>query len=92
MLLHFLTLLFCCVLAACCMLLLLPTLVFLATPRLQGPSHDGSIAVFPLAYKLLPELLRTGANYRTYMIGKWHLGYATPQHVPEVRTSTHRQF
>ena len=35
----------------------------------------------PLNETLISEELRT-AGYRTYMVGKWHLGYSTPAHLP----------
>eukprot|EP00040_Diaphanoeca_grandis_P001682 m.19169 g.19169 ORF g.19169 m.19169 type:complete len:212 (+) comp12361_c0_seq1:234-869(+) len=54
----------------------------------DGPSNDGSIQVFPLKYKLIPEVLRE-AGYKTTMIGKWHLGYVTTSHTPEARGFGH---
>jgi arylsulfatase A-like enzyme len=52
----------------------------------DGPKDDGTIEVFPLRYPLVSErLLNSSANYTTVMIGKWHLGYATPRHTPEAR-------
>ncbi|RLU26301.1 hypothetical protein DMN91_000095 [Ooceraea biroi] len=49
---------------------------------IQGGEPRG----LPLHVRLLPEYLR-GLGYTTKLIGKWHVGYHTPQHIP-----VHRGF
>ncbi|XP_024878388.1 arylsulfatase B-like [Temnothorax curvispinosus] len=44
---------------------------------IQGGEPRG----LPLSVRILPEHLR-GLGYTTKLIGKWHLGYHTPQHTP----------
>ncbi|KAL0121284.1 hypothetical protein PUN28_008742 [Cardiocondyla obscurior] len=44
---------------------------------IQGGEPRG----LPLNVKILPEYLRA-LGYTTKLIGKWHLGYHTPQHTP----------
>ncbi|XP_011881604.1 PREDICTED: arylsulfatase B-like [Vollenhovia emeryi] len=44
---------------------------------IQGGEPRG----LPLSVRILPEYLR-GLGYTTKLIGKWHLGYHTPQHTP----------
>ncbi|XP_014477303.1 PREDICTED: arylsulfatase B-like [Dinoponera quadriceps] len=49
---------------------------------MQGESiRGGEPRGLPLNIKILPEYLR-GLGYTTKLIGKWHLGYYTPQHIP----------
>ena len=38
----------------------------------------------PLNIRILPEYLQ-GLGYDTKLIGKWHVGYHTPQHTPNRR-------
>ncbi|KAG5322762.1 ARSB Arylsulfatase, partial [Pseudoatta argentina] len=52
---------------------------------MQGESiQGGEPRGLPLSVRILPEHLR-GLGYTTKMIGKWHLGYHTPQHTPLYR-------
>ncbi|GAB1869473.1 Arylsulfatase B [Camponotus japonicus] len=44
---------------------------------IQGGEPRG----IPLNVRILPEYLR-GLGYMTKLIGKWHVGYYTPQHTP----------
>ncbi|XP_025163968.1 arylsulfatase I isoform X2 [Harpegnathos saltator] len=44
---------------------------------IQGGEPRG----LPLNIRILPEYLR-GLGYTTKLIGKWHVGYHTPQHTP----------
>ncbi|XP_018345852.1 PREDICTED: arylsulfatase B-like [Trachymyrmex septentrionalis] len=49
---------------------------------MQGESiQGGEPRGLPLSVRILPEHLR-GLGYTTKLIGKWHLGYHTPQHTP----------
>jgi arylsulfatase A-like enzyme len=41
----------------------------------------GGFQGMPLGMTAIPEKLRD-TGYRTYQIGKWHLGMATPHHLP----------
>ena len=34
---------------------------------------------------LLPEVLKKETNYSTHMVGKWHLGHASPGDLPQNR-------
>jgi arylsulfatase B len=38
----------------------------------------------PLNVRILPEYLQ-GLGYDTKLVGKWHVGYHTPQHTPNHR-------
>ncbi|XP_076290004.1 arylsulfatase B isoform X2 [Lasioglossum baleicum] len=49
---------------------------------MQGDGiHGGEPRGLPLNIKILPEYLR-GLGYTTKLIGKWHLGFHTPQYTP----------
>ncbi|XP_032679721.1 arylsulfatase B-like [Odontomachus brunneus] len=49
---------------------------------MQGEGiRGGEPRGLPLNIKILPEYLR-GLGYTTKLIGKWHVGYHTPQHTP----------
>ncbi|XP_011689983.1 PREDICTED: arylsulfatase B-like [Wasmannia auropunctata] len=49
---------------------------------MQGESiQGGEPRGLPLNVRILPEYLR-GLGYTTKLIGKWHLGYHTPQYTP----------
>lgn len=49
---------------------------------MQGDGiRGGEPRGLPLHIKILPEYLR-GLGYTTKLIGKWHMGYHTPQHTP----------
>lgn len=49
---------------------------------MQGEGiRGGEPRGIPLNVKILPEYLR-GLGYMTKLIGKWHVGYYTPQHTP----------
>ncbi|KZC10054.1 Arylsulfatase B [Dufourea novaeangliae] len=49
---------------------------------MQGDGiHGGEPRGLPLNIKILPEYLR-GLGYTTKLIGKWHMGYHTPQYTP----------
>ncbi|XP_053985497.1 arylsulfatase B-like [Hylaeus volcanicus] len=49
---------------------------------MQGDGiRGGEPRGLPLNIKILPEYLR-GLGYTTKLIGKWHMGYHTPQHTP----------
>ncbi|XP_076645892.1 arylsulfatase B [Halictus rubicundus] len=49
---------------------------------MQGDGiHGGEPRGLPLDIKILPEYLR-GLGYTTKLIGKWHLGFHTPQYTP----------
>jgi arylsulfatase A-like enzyme len=49
---------------------------------IQGGEPRG----LPLHVRILPEYLRS-LGYTTKLIGKWHVGYHTPEHIP-----VHRGF
>eukprot|EP01047_Picozoa_sp_COSAG01_P131337 COSAG01_NODE_61052_length_291_cov_1.062500_1_plen_67_part_10 len=36
----------------------------------------------PLSFAMLPKLLQSTGNYKTHMLGKWHLGFFTQAHTP----------
>ncbi|XP_076665852.1 arylsulfatase B [Andrena cerasifolii] len=46
-----------------------------------GGIPGGEPRGLPLHIKILPEYLR-GLGYTTKLVGKWHMGYHTPQHTP----------
>lgn len=49
---------------------------------MQGADiRGGEPRGLPLNIKILPEHLR-GLGYTTKLIGKWHMGYYTPQYTP----------
>ncbi|KAJ8688034.1 hypothetical protein QAD02_023829 [Eretmocerus hayati] len=52
---------------------------------LQGlPMNVGEPRAMPLREKILPEYLQK-LGYSTKLVGKWHLGYYTPEHTPTKR-------
>lgn len=52
---------------------------------MQGyPLMAGEPRAIPLSAKLLPQHLKD-LGYSTHLVGKWHLGFMTPDHVPEQR-------
>ena len=40
-------------------------------------------------YDFLPKLLKNRANYTTWALGKWHLGYFTNEYTPTKRGFDH---
>jgi arylsulfatase A-like enzyme len=51
----------------------------------RNPSDEGGV---PLEYALLPQILAAAPTpYSSHAIGKWHLGFKTPNH-----TATYRGF
>ena len=38
-----------------------------------------------LKYKFIPQLLKERANYTTWALGKWHLGFLTDDYTPTFR-------
>jgi arylsulfatase A-like enzyme len=65
-----------------------PTRAALMTGRnplqygIDGPLEND--AMLPLQLKVLPEYLRDG-GYKTWMVGKWHLGMASVDAMPQSR-------
>jgi arylsulfatase A-like enzyme len=53
-------------------------------PIRLGLWESGEGAQLPLNETTLGQEMKS-AGYRTYMIGKWHLGYSTNQHTPTMR-------
>ena len=52
---------------------------------MQGmPLKGGDVRNLPLSFKLKPEFLKN-LGYRTHLVGKWHLGYRTINHLPNQR-------
>lgn len=47
----------------------------------RNPSDDGGV---PLNFTMIPQLLKN-AGYHTHAIGKWHCGFASPEHTPTYR-------
>ena len=43
------------------------------------PFHTYSIASMPLGLPTIGNLLKDYANYDTYFVGKWHVGYAVEE-------------
>lgn len=50
----------------------------------HGVIRDSVPDGVPLNETMLPEILRQ-AGYRTFHVGKWHLGFVQPQYTPERR-------
>lgn len=53
-------------------------------PIRLGLAEAGENAELPLSEITLAQEMQS-AGYRTYMVGKWHLGYSTPAHTPAQR-------
>jgi arylsulfatase A-like enzyme len=53
-------------------------------PIRLGLAETGDLAEMALEETTLAQEMKS-AGYRTYMIGKWHLGFSTPMHTPSHR-------
>jgi len=53
-------------------------------PVRLGLWEDQESAELPLTETTIAQELRS-AGYRTYLVGKWHQGYSTPDHLPNNR-------
>lgn len=52
---------------------------------MQGyPLKAGENRNLPISFQLAPEYMRS-LGYHTHMVGKWHLGFETRNHVPNHR-------
>lgn len=47
--------------------------------------QTSSIASFPAGIPTIADLLKQHTEYRTYALGKWHVGYASAEHTPLYR-------